>query len=138
MTMPWIRYTIAALALALALGGAAMGQLSNIDSYDRCVSDSSAFSADENLNEAVTEYLASIRREIDSSVELSRVAAMAGLQDRSMRAQLRADQYRQELQQACAHISQSMNEPDRRPKADQFEPEDALKNKKLPGGSLLN
>jgi hypothetical protein len=47
---------------------------------------------------------------------------MAGLKDRSTQARLRADKYMQELQQACAHISQSMKEPDRHPKADQFAP----------------
>ena len=118
--MLWTRYTIAALAVALC--GTAMGQLSIINPYDRCVSDSSAFARDEKLNEVVTEYLADIQREIDSSVYLSRVADMAGLEDRSKQARLRADQYRRELQQACAHISRSLSETDQRPKADQFAP----------------
>jgi len=106
------RYTIAALGVAFC--STAMGQLSIIGSYDRCVSDSSAFARDEKLNEVVTEHLANIQREIDSSVDLSRIAGMAGLGDRAMEARSRANQYRQELQQACAHINQSINETDQR------------------------
>jgi len=90
MTMPWTRFTIAALAVASC--SSAMGQLYIVDSYDRCLSDSSAFAVDAKLNEVVTEYLASIQREIDSSVDIARVAGMAGLEDRSMQARLRADQ----------------------------------------------
>jgi hypothetical protein len=120
MTLPWTRHAIAALALALC--SSAMGQVSTIDLYDRCLSDSSTFAANEKLNEVVTEYLAGIQREIDSSLDISRVAGMAGLKDRSTQARLRADKYMQELQQACAHISQSMKEPDRHLKADQFAP----------------
>jgi hypothetical protein len=120
MTMPWTRYAIAVLAVALC--GSAMGQLSTVNAYDRCLNDSSAFAVDEKLNEVVTEYLANIQREIDSSVDISRVAGMAGLKDRSLQARLRADQYLQELRQACAHISQSMNATDERPKVDQIAP----------------
>jgi hypothetical protein len=120
MTRLWTRYASAAFAAALC--GTAMGQLSTADSYDRCVNDSSAFASDAKLNESVTEYLTSIQKEIDSSLYISRVAGMAGLEDRSNQARSRANQYRQELQKACAHISQSMNETDQRPGTDQIAP----------------
>jgi hypothetical protein len=107
---------------AAATYGTAAGQLSTADSYERCVGDSPAFARDEKLNEAVTEYLANIQREIDSSVYISRVAGMAGLEDRSNQARSRAIRYRQELQQACAHLSQAMNEPDQRATTDRAAP----------------
>ena len=120
MTTLRTRYAIAALAVACC--GAAKGQYSTVGFYDRCTSNSSAFAKDENLNEVVADYLAGIQGEIDSSVHVSRVARMAGLEDQSRQARLRADQHVQELQQACAHLSQSMNATDRHPKADQSVP----------------
>jgi hypothetical protein len=86
------------------------------------VSDSIAFASDEKLNEAVTDYLTNIQKEVDSSLYISRVAGMAGLGDRSNQARSRADQYRQELQRACAHISQSLYETGQRPRTDQVAP----------------
>ena len=118
--MLWIRCPLAVLAVAVC--GNAAGQASIISSYENCVSDSAAFAKDARLNEVVTEYLANFQREIDSSLYQSRVAGMAGLEDRANQARLRADQYRQELQRACAHISQSLNETDQRPKADPIVP----------------
>lgn len=115
MTTFRTRYTIAALAVACC--GAAKGQYSTADFYDRCMSDSSAFAKDENLNEVVADYLARIQREIDSSVHVSRVARMAGLEDQSKQARLRADQHVQELQQACAHLSQVLREYEREQKS---------------------
>ena len=115
MTTLRTRYTIAALAVACC--GAAKGQYSTADFYDRCMSDSSAFAKDENLNEVVADYLARIQREIDSSVHVSRVARMAGLEDQSKQARLRADQHVQELQQACAHLSQVLREYEREQKS---------------------
>lgn len=123
MNTPWTKYTIAALTAALC--NTAMGQLSTLDSYDRCVRDSSAFSTDEKLNEVVAEYLANIQKELDSSVYVSRVAGMAGLGDRSKQARLKADQYQQELHRACAQLSQPMNETGQRPQPDQIAPAQA-------------
>lgn len=120
MTTFWTRYAIA--SLAVALWSTAVGEPSAVDSYERCMSGSAAFAQDENLNRVVADYLANIQREIDSSMEISRVADMAGLKDRSKQARLRADQYRQELQQACAQLSQSLSKTDQRPKDDEFVP----------------
>ena len=116
--MTTLRARCAVAVFAVAGCGTAAGQLSAADSYDRCVSDSRAFSSDQKLNEAVTEYLAKIQKEIDSSVYVARVAGMAGLEDRSNQARARAIRYREELQQACAHLSQAMQEPSLRPMTD--------------------
>lgn len=121
MLMLLTRYAIA--ALAMTFGSAAVGQLSITGSYDRCVGDSSAFARDEKLNEVVTEYLAKFQRELDSAVDDLRIAGMAGLGARAMQARSRVDQYRQELQQACSHINQSLNSTDqRRAEVDQIAP----------------
>jgi hypothetical protein len=120
MTRLWSRCAMAAFAVTSC--GTALGQLSTIDLYDRCVSDSAAFARDEKLNEVVAEYLAGIQREMDSSLEISRVAGMAGLEERSRQARLRADQNRRELQQACAHTSQSVKEAGQHPGAGRNEP----------------
>jgi hypothetical protein len=126
MTALWNKYAIAALAAACS--GAALAQQSTIAAYDRCVGDSSAFARDEQLNEAGTEYLAKIQKEIESSIYISRVAGMAGQQDRSTQARLRADQYQRELQQACAHLSQSVSPADSRSRSDLSAPANQTAN----------
>jgi len=116
MTMFWTRYAVAPLAVALC--HTAVAQPSTLDSYERCVSHSAAFAQGENLNGVVADYLANIQREIDSSVEIARVADMAGLKDRSRQARSKADEYGRELQQACAQLSQSLSKTDQ-PSADE-------------------
>lgn len=120
MTTLWARNVFAAAAVAMCT--AAGAQFSTADTYDRCIGNPSAFAQDENLNEVVAGYLANMQKEIDSSLEIARVAGMAGLEERSKQARSKADQYRQELRQACAHLGQSMNKADQRPKADPVSP----------------
>jgi hypothetical protein len=117
VTTLWTRCAIAALAVVFC--SAAKGQSSAVDAYDRCMSNSAAFAKDENLNEVVANFLAGIQKEIDSSVHVSRVARMAGLEEQSKQARSRADRHMLELQQACAHLSQSMAAASQQPKADQ-------------------